>query len=355
MTSNFPVIAAPVVDKLTFLLEWATDCTKNEQRVLLQPVTERLGSAIGNGVCKKAYIEYSRYLQKFLIPFSADVDALVQIGSRDPMHQKGGISVTLNPSKLSEKDVRNFHKAMAHIVGSEYPDLIASPLLNRADFAVDISNVDIDDLLVRYNHAQTRTIFGKRTEMGAKIESYYFGSVSSDFLTCVYDKKSERVEKALENLLRNGPEHEALTENRIGRFKRERNSPEVVRVEVRGMKLRGCRPYDLWSLPNRFARFQFADLAHAGGPNLSEFDKLAFLALCRQCGVSAAIDLYARERAEVPVREYWKSQRAGWWKPESMWNDACNALRNSGIFPQSAFSQPEVPNLGRSTSKQKRR
>lgn len=352
MPSNEPVVSTAFVDKLTFLLTWATDCTKLEQKNRLQAVITRLKLAAEDGICKKAYIEHSRYLLKFFILLPSGAQALVQVGARDPIRQKGGISVTLNPSRLLPTDVHKFHEVMTYLIGSEYLFLIESPLLNRADFAVDIINVDMNDLLVMYNRNKWCTIFGKRFEKETHVESYYFGSMKSDFFTCIYDKNNERANKSLISLLEHCKKQGGSNESRVKRFIRERNGPEIVRVEVRAAKLRGCPPYALLSLPNRFEWFQFADLAHKQrGLKLSELDTQAFLALCRQHSVSAAFALYERERPDVPVREFWKSRRAGWWDPKTAWSDACEALRASGIFPECAFRKPEVPNLDGSPSK----
>ncbi|MBR7958840.1 hypothetical protein KDW41_00045 [Burkholderia vietnamiensis] len=352
MTSNFPIVEPPIADKLTFLLPWAVGCTQEEQKGYLRPVVDRVERLITRGLCKKAYIEHSRYLRKIIIPLSSGADALVQIGARDPIRQKGGISVAINPSKLSPASTKKFHEVMAHLIGDEYIELIKTPLLNRVDFAVDVLNVDIENLLVRYSRNRRHTIFGKRVVKGGRVESYNFGSVKSDYITCVYDKSTEMVEKALANLLRHGHEQDILRENSVESFVRERDGAKVVRVEARAVKLRGCRPYELWSLPNRFERLCFADLMIEEGAALSEFDRQALLALCRQHGVSAALDLYKRERPDVPVREFWESRRAGWWNPKTVWGDACSALRESGIFPKCAFVKPETHTSMRALSKE---
>lgn len=161
----------------------------------------------------------------------------------------------------------------------------------------------------------------------------------------MYDKKRERVHAAVLNLINKSRGRDQLHDISLKRLECARDMPETVRVEIRAMKLRGCRPHELSSLPNRFAWFQFADLTQRGEIVLSNFQRRTFLALCRHEGVKAALALYEEECPEVPVRQFWESKLAEWWTPEEIWGNACNALRVAGIFPECAFLPPEVENL----------
>ncbi|WP_423392478.1 hypothetical protein [Burkholderia sp. LMG 21824] len=343
---DLPTVGKPIVDRLVYVLPLAADCTLEEQRAILQPILNRLKIAVENGICEKAFLPSykTRYIEKFKIVLSSKQKILVQIGAINPERQKGGINVTMNPSRLTASQVRKLHEVMASIIGSDYHELIKSPILNRADFAVDIDNISIDDLLVTYQHAQRHTVFGKRIGSNGKIEGYNFGSVNSDYIQAVYDKRTERIHAALVNVVENSRGRDELHKNSVKRFMRARDGHEVTRVEVRAMRLRGYRPHELSTLPNRFARFRFADLTCNAGPNLSELDRTAFLSMCRHIGVKAALALYKRERPDIPVRAFWEAKRAGWWNPEALWINACDALRESGIFPECAFSKPEVHN-----------
>lgn len=355
MNTNSPIVTNPIVDKLAFILPWAEHCTFEEQQQKLQPVKIRIQAAINDGLCEKVYLTNSRYIEKFRILLSSKVSVLVQVGAVAPERQKGGIHITMNPSRLSSEQVQQFHKIMAQIVGKIYFELLKMPLLNRADFAIDILNVNFDDLLVNYQHSRCHTVFAKRLQGNGKIEGYNFGSVNSAYVYAVYDKRTERIHRALINLVERSRGRDELHENSVKRFMYERNGPERVRVEVRAVKLGGLRPFELEQVTNRFTRFELADLASDNGSELSEFDRTAFLAMCRHDGVRAALAMYERERPDVPVRQFWKSKRADWWNPESAWSDACNALRQSGIFPDCAFQQPTVHNLALASPEKKSR
>ena len=104
------------------------------------------------------------------------------------------------------------------------------------------------------------------------------------------------------------------------------------------------RGLPLWKLPqqtNRFARFRFADLP-AGGADLDPLVETWFLAMCRQDGVRAALDAFKQsEHARNKVHAFWRSRQATWLKPGELWRQACDALRDTGIFPPEAFKSPD--------------
>lgn len=98
-------------------------------------------------------------------------------------------------------------------------------------------------------------------------------------------------------------------DNPIKQLKPTLDGIEVVRVEVRGKKLRGLPLYKLDSLPNRFARFRFADLADAG-TQLSPLTERAFLSMCRQDGVKAALEAFKHTKQARKVHAFWRSRQA---------------------------------------------
>ena len=104
------------------------------------------------------------------------------------------------------------------------------------------------------------------------------------------------------------------------------------------------RGLPLWKLPqqtNRFARFRFADLP-AGGADLDPLVETWFLAMCRQDGVKAALDAFKQsEHARNKVHAFWCSRQATWWKPEELWRQTFDALRETHIFPREAFEPPD--------------
>jgi hypothetical protein len=62
-----------------------------------------------------------------------------------------------------------------------------------------------------------------------------------------------------------------------------------------------------------------------------------FMSLCRDRGVKATLEHYKGTPDVRKINTFWKSHLANWWRPDMLWNQACAALRSSGIFPAEAF------------------
>ena len=250
--------------------------------------------------------------------------------------------MVVNPAKFSDGDAAQINRVMRRIIGREYDQLIRRPLINCIDFAVDIQRASLSRMLVSYSNAQRMTVMAKRMAQHCHIEGYNYGSVTSDYFTVAYDKSAERIHAAILNMVKQINEkrgkqgNEPLTANVIKQLQPKLDGIEVVRVEVRGKKLRGLPLCKLDSLPNRFARFKFADLAGAGNM-LSPLTERAFLAMCRQDGVKAALEAFKHTKQARKVHAFWRSRQAIWWTPEPLWQQACDALRDTGLFPDAAF------------------
>lgn len=341
MKSAIPFVLSPVVDRLAFVLPWA--CNRHDdQEAMLKPVRRRIAAAIEAGTCERAYPKGARYRENFRILLEGGSHAFVQVGALIPERQKGGIRVVINPAKFCDGDAAKVNRVMRRIIGREYDQLMQRPLINCIDFAVDIQHASLSRIVVSYSNAQRVTVMAKRMAQHCHIEGYNYGSVTSDYFTVAYDKSQERIHAAILNMVKQINEKrgkqsiERLTANAIKQLKPTLDGIEVVRVEVRGKKLRGLPLYRLASLPNRFARFKFADLAGAG-PQLSPLTERTFLAMCRQDGVKAALEAFKNTKQARKVHAFWRGRQATWWTPEPLWQQACDALREVGLFPDSAF------------------
>lgn len=341
MKNVIPFVLKPVVDRLAYVLPWA--CGRHDdQDEMLKPIKARIKKAIEAGTCEWAYSKGSRYRENFRILLEGGSHAFVQVGALIPERQKGGIRMVVNPAKFSEGDAARINRVMRKIIGRNYDQLMLRPLINCIDFAVDIQHASLSRMLVSYSNAQRMSVMAKRMAQHNRIEGYNFGSVTSDYFTVAYDKSQERIHAAILNMVKQISEkrgkqsNEPLTANVIKQLKPKLDGIEVVRVEVRGKKLRGLPLSSLYSLPNRFARFKFADLAGAGSM-LSPLTERAFLAMCRQDGVKAALEAFKHTKQARKVHAFWRSRQATWWTPEPLWQQACDALREVGLFPDAAF------------------
>ncbi|TGP44879.1 hypothetical protein EN871_09870 [bacterium M00.F.Ca.ET.228.01.1.1] len=330
-----PIPKRPFVDGLRFVLPWAANPGDNHQ-LMFERARRRIQAEIENGTCKGTFANRGRYRFVFSIPLSGEFAATIWIGARDPVRQKGGISVSLNPAKLEPGDVEHLHEVMARIVGHAYKGLLRRALINRIDFAVDIVHARLDRMLVSYQYAQQFTVFGKTVKKGV-VETYNFGSEKSPYMTAVYDKNLERRHRAIEAIAKHGLNSESLKAYFIKQLDQLHGAPPVVRVEVRGMQLKGLPLRDLHKMGNRFDRFAFADLNATGKPLPKKLGD-AFMSLCRDRGVKAALAHYKGTPNARNVNTFWRSRRASWWTPKPMMEQALEALRRSGIFPLEAFA-----------------
>ncbi|UUC91424.1 hypothetical protein [Comamonas sp. C11] len=332
----------PVVDRLAWKLKWS--CRNERNHPDYQSVLSIVKNEIATGNCKWAYLNGPKYCINFHILLNGESNALVQLVAVDPVRQKCGLRIDCNPAKLQPGDVATIHNVMRRIIGHrEYNRLMREPLLQVFHVAVDILYLALSKVLVQYKNGQLMTVFGKRVSIKEGIvEGYNFGSTESNYSTAAYDKCQERVHAAVLEIAKKGnagTNADPLTANKISQLKKAANGCDTTRVEVRGKKMLSL---PLWKLPqqtNYFERFRFADLS-AAGTELPPLIEKAFLAICRQDGVKAALATFKRTDYARSVPKYWRSRQATWWQPERLWEQACAALRESRIFPDSAFEPP---------------
>ena len=337
-----PTLQPPVVDGLAFILAWAYD--RLDQDAVLKKLRSSINKLIESGTCERAYLAKPRYRENFNILLAGGSNALVQIGAVDTVRQKGGIRIECNPAKFADGDTQKIHRVMRGLIGSRvYNELMRRPLLNVFHVAVDIHYANLDRMVVRYNNGQLISMMAKRFDTANHIEGYNFGGLGSDYQTAAYDKRQERIHAAILRIAKAGSSgfyRDPLKSNLVKQLEAEINGFDVVRIEVRGKKLR-CLP--LWKLSqqtNRFARFRFADLS-AGGADLDPLVEKSFLAMCRQDGVKAALEAFKYSEHARKVHAFWRSRQAAWWKPEELWQQACDALRETRMFPPEAFESPD--------------
>ena len=278
-----PTPQPPVVDGLAFILAWSYD--RIDQDAVLQKLRSSIVKLIEAGICERAYLGKSRYRENFNILLGGGSKALVQIGAVDTVRQKGGIRIECNPAKFADGDAQQIHRVMRGLIGRhEYNELMCRPLLNVIHFAVDIYHAALNRMLVRYDNGQRMSVMAKRVGKGGFIEGYNFGSVSSDYETTADNKQQELVHAAILAIAQSGLSgfnDDPLKANKIKQLKRVLGGPEIVRVEVRGKKMRGLPLWKLSQQTNRFARFHFADLS-ARGAELDPLTEKSFLAMCRR-------------------------------------------------------------------------
>jgi hypothetical protein len=336
-------VHAPVIDRLAYILPRFSSYTTLSIEEVLKIIVGRYQLAVEEGLCKRAYTSGARYRLNFNIALPGGSDALVQIGALQPKVQKGDVRVCVNPARFGPDDVDHLNKVMRRIIGKKYPELMKRARLNCLDAAVDIHGLDLSTTLVQYQYATKHTVFGKRMANGSFIETYNFGSLKSAYMTTVYSKHIEKVHRAIINLVRTArSENESLKANAVKQVHEARGVNPITRVEIRGKKLRGLHLSQLPMQTNRFKWFKFACLDMPGtGTQLTPLLKQAFISMCRDTSVKATLAAFKGSKQANNVNNFWRSHQAEWWKPETLWLQACEAVREIGLFPDEAFSDPE--------------
>ena len=63
---------------------------------------------------------------------------------------------------------------------------------------------------------------------------------------------------------------------------------------------------------------------------------------CRNFKPSAfALGAFKHTEHARKVHAFWRSHQAAWWKAEELWQQACDALRETHMFPPEAFEPPD--------------
>jgi len=336
-----PRMSAPVVDHLAYILPLGIDMDGVEYEKLMEAIKRRVKSALANEECYPWYPRGNRY--KMAIEFKPGVDTSIKIGigaiRKDA--QNGDIRISLNPDRLNKEDIERFHAFMRKVIGKRYTGLLSGPLINRIDVAVDIVDLDLDQLLVKYAYAQRHTVIIKRLNGKGRVEGFNLGSVSSDYFTAVYDKSAELLDKAVKQIARRGTGTESAKSIALKQLKTARGNPPIVRVEVRGRKVRGKSAREVMKLTDRFERLNFvclnADLAKEVRTSTLEL----FISACRDRGVKAALKLFEGDKSHTKLKELWTS-KPEWWTPDKVWRRAVKGLKALGIFADDAFKKRDT-------------
>lgn len=337
-----PFARPPVVDRLAFLLPW-TFAPSLDPGSTYARLRHRIEKEIERGVCQRTVLRGTRYRHCFSILLPSGAKFLLQIGAFDSARKKGDVRVDMNPAKFAAGDIAALRRILGRIIGPGRLDiLLRKALLHRVDFAVDVLHADLGEMLVAYSNVQRFSMFCKRVDTKGNVEGYNFGSVSSNYISAVYSKDIERAHRAVLQMIKEGLKTEPLEANMIKQLKQLCGAPSMMRIEVRGRKLSNLPLHGLRNEANRFERFKFAHLGTSGA-DLPVWLEAAFLSLCRERGVKAALATFRNTEYARLVHKFWQTRQCSWWQPEELWQQACDALEGLGIFPVEAFDPNDTP------------
>lgn len=339
--NNQPVARSPIVDRLAFLLPW-TFAPSLDPNSTYARLRDRIEKEIERGVCQRTVLRGSRYRHCFSILLPSNAKFLLQIGAFDSARKKGDVRVEMNPAKFAEGDMAALRSILGRIIGPRRLEiLLGKALLHRVDFAVDVLHADLSKMLVTYSNVQRFSMFCKRVDTKGNVEGYNFGSVSSNYISAVYSKDIERAHRAVLQMIRDGVKTEPLEANMLKQLKQVCGTPPMMRIEVRGRKLSNIPLHELCNEANRFERFKFAHLGKSC-VDLPEWVEASFISLCRERGVKATLGMFKKSKYARLIHQFWQIRQCSWWQPKKLWEQACDALGDLGIFPASAF-EPDFP------------
>src|SRR5579864_5516953 len=266
-----------------------------------------------------------RYKVKYMLVDGADELCLIQIDAVDSTHSM--FRLEFNPAKLSDRGRKRLRQHLTDLFLADFDEVMAAVKITTMDSAVDISHVNFATLVVTENKKRKSGAWGKNLGGNGQIETFYLGSKRSDEQVKVYNKK--------EQLKSTGRDP----------------GQEITRVEVTqipkpkdkktGRLGHGIHLTELHLLRNPFARIQLSSLPAAR--KYSDSDRWTmFLGCCESRGVQGALSGIGDDKLR---RIYLKRVIRGafsWWNPDAIWKGLPLALRNVGIFPESAFEKRMV-------------
>lgn len=213
------------------------------------------------------------------------------------------LRLELNPDQLGPKGLSAFKDQFLMITlgNASWQTLIDEGCITRLDVAVDLINVDVEDLLVAAKKPGKKlSYFG----IGGKIETAYQNTTNTVY---VYDKKQKQLDAGLE------PEYG--------------NTPHT-RVEIRTRTTKGIS--GLPKLMNHLKKVSIVDI-EAPDPPESAHSWAQFQDACRYKGLDGALNTFPEE-----LRSQYKAAidavEREIWKPKDLWGLWPETVAKSGLL-----------------------
>lgn len=149
----------------------------------------------------------AKYAMSFGLDVSKDQRILIQCTAGQT--NTPFLRIQFNPNIIGPKGVAKFREAVPKITKGkfDYNDFLKGSRVTRIDIAVDLINVDVEDLLISTNTSGKKmSYFG----VGGKLETAYQNTSNT---TYVYDKRQKQTDDGIEPEYGNAPHRRHL--NRI--------------------------------------------------------------------------------------------------------------------------------------------
>ena len=195
--SGFEVfVLKPTIDRFSVTF----DVNEAQQRVAIRKTLDQWCKSSDNLVGPWTKLKdwgSAKYSKSFAINCNPTAPVMLQLAPEKT--QKGGPSklrymrLDMNPSALGPDSMKALHQAIPKITAGhvEYADILAEGNITRFDIAVDIVNLDIEDVFIATkNPGKSHSYF---SAVG-KAETTYLGVTSKGSKLYVYDKKTQLAE-----------------------------------------------------------------------------------------------------------------------------------------------------------------
>jgi len=305
-----------IVDKLIITV----DIPFNERAGVLDRMKDA-GKAVGKGVSAVHRKSGSRYQYLLKIAVNKENvdhlwadksgDSTLRIDADPRGEGYNFMRFEWNPSKSCPIAVLC---AIEHFVCPlwTYDYVLKNARINRIDLAIDVNNVNIDQMYVHSaRKSMTRMIFTNSSSKGGKTE--YLGQAKSEKMFRIYDKAAELKKKNLK---------------KIAEFKEEALEDNITRIELELKPNKRGSLFELNEMSN-----PFADLTIYSYPmdllNDDLFGQL--LARARYEGLTKTL----KSLSPLNRKKYtaiMKNSSVDWWFPEQIWSQVPNVLEKL-IYP----------------------
>lgn len=251
----------------------------------------------------------SKYAHSFAINCKPGTKLLVQLAKEGT--NAGFLRVEFNPSALGPLGVQSFRDLIPDLTCNAftYNDLALGCRVTRIDVAVDLVNIEPEDLLIKASKPGVKmAYFG----LSGDLETSYLNVTKKGSKLYVYDRKTLLKKQQQEGQGKGSPYGEA----------------EYTRVEVR---LTPEKPITkLASMHNPLTKLDLIDI-EAPVPPESEHHWRLFQDSCRYRGLENALDLLPTGTREAYLAAVQAAQGQVW-RPNTLWGHWSDALLKSAVM-----------------------
>lgn len=195
--SGFEVfILKPIIDRFSVTF----DVTEAQKRIAIRQNLEKLCASSDKLVTPWKKLDdwgSPKYANSFAINCNLQTSSMLQLAPEKPKKGAKGnlrfMRLDMNPSVLGASGMKALHQAIPKLTAGlfEYADIVNAGNVTRLDIAVDIVNLDIEDVFI-----STKGLGKSHSYFSAagKAETIYLNVTGKGSKLSIYDKKTQLAE-----------------------------------------------------------------------------------------------------------------------------------------------------------------